>query len=218
VPSRGESYDEGYGARPCDIVFRAMSQRRDDPDGALMARVEARDADALAQLYDRHAARLLGLARRVLGGGGEAEEVLQDVFLFAWRASASYDAARGSVLTWLLIATRSRAIDRLRARQSGPRAGGRSLEELDVDPPAPDDVEAGSADRQWESICRRAVLELPGDQRQVLELAYFEGLTQQEIADRTATPLGTVKTRARLGLMKLRERLRPYMKSGHHGA
>lgn len=195
-----------------------MSQRRDDPDGALMARVEARDADALAELYDRHAARLLGLARRILGGGGEAEEVLQDVFLFAWRASASYDAARGSVLTWMLIAARSRAIDRLRARQSGPRAGGRSLEELAVDPPAPDDVEAGSADRQWESICRGAILELPGDQRQVLELAYFEGLTQQEIADRTATPLGTVKTRARLGLMKLRERLRPYMRSGHHGA
>jgi RNA polymerase sigma-70 factor (ECF subfamily) len=194
-----------------------MSPQRDDPDGALMLRVEARDADALAELYDRHAARLLGLARRILGEGGEAEEALQEVFLFAWRAAAVYDPGRGNVLTWLLIATRSRAIDRLRSRRSVSRTGGRSLEELGVDPLAPDDVEGGSADRQWEAICRGAVDELPADQRQVLELAYFEGLTQQEIADRTSTPLGTVKTRARLGLMKLRDRLRPYRGSGSHG-
>ena len=87
-----------------------MSQRREDPDRALMARVEARDTEALAELYDRHAARLLGLARRILGESGESEEVLQEVFLFAWRAAATFDPARGNVLTWLLIATRSRAI------------------------------------------------------------------------------------------------------------
>jgi RNA polymerase sigma-70 factor (ECF subfamily) len=195
-----------------------MSQRRDDPDGALMVRVEARDADALAELYDRHAARLLGLARRILGEGGEAEEVLQEVFLFAWRAAAAYDRERGNVLTWLLIATRSRAIDRIRSRKAASRTGARSLDELGTDPAALDDVERQSADRQWEVICRTAVGELPGDQRRVLELAYFEGLTQQEIADRTATPLGTVKTRARLGLMKLRERLRPYWRSGSHAS
>ena len=179
-----------------------------------MVRVEARDADALAALYDRHGARLLGLARRILGDGGEAEEVLQEVFLFAWRSAASYDPDRGNVLTWLLIATRSRAIDRLRTRRSPSRPEMRRLEEIPVEPSASEDPEAVSADRQWESVCRSAVGELPGDQRLVLELAYFEGLTQQEIADRTATPLGTVKTRARLGLMKLRDRLRPYMRSG----
>ncbi|HKD17860.1 MAG TPA: sigma-70 family RNA polymerase sigma factor [Thermoanaerobaculia bacterium] len=191
-----------------------MSPRRDDPDGALMVRVEARDADALAELYDRHAARLLGLARRILGEGGEAEEVLQEVFLFAWRAAASFDPTRGSVLTWLLIATRSRAIDRVRSRSSSSRPEARRLDDLSLEPAAPVDVEAASAERQWEAVCRSAVGELPGDQRKVLELAYFEGLTQQEIAERTATPLGTVKTRARLGLMKLRERLRPYLGSG----
>lgn len=191
-----------------------MSPRRDDPDGPLMMRVEARDADALAALYDRHGARLLGLARRILGDGGEAEEVLQEVFLFAWRSAASYDPERGNVLTWLLIATRSRAIDRLRTRRTASRPEMRRLDEVPVEPAASEDPEAASADRQWESVCRSAVEELPGDQRRVLELAYFEGLTQQEIADRTATPLGTVKTRARLGLMKLRDRLRPYMRSG----
>src|SRR5262245_16978744 len=193
-----------------------MSQRREDPDRALMARVEARDADALAELYDRYGGRLLGLAQRILGRGGEAEEVLQEVFLFAWRSAAAFDPARGTVRTWLLIATRSRAIDRLRTRRSPSRPEVRSLEEVPVadSPAAPDDVEAASADREWESLCRQAVGQLPDDQRRALELAYFEGLTHQEIAARTATPLGTVKTRVRLGLMKLREHMRPYLRSG----
>jgi len=191
-----------------------MNQRREDPDRALMVRIEARDADALAALYDRHGAHLLGLAQRILGRGGEAEEVLQEVFLFAWRSAASFDASRGTVRTWLLIATRSRSIDRLRTRKSASRPEVRSLEEVTESPVAPDDVEASSADREWESLCRSAVGELPDDQRRALELAYFEGLTHQEIAARTATPLGTVKTRVRLGLMKLRERMRPYLGSG----
>jgi RNA polymerase sigma-70 factor (ECF subfamily) len=195
-----------------------MSQRREDPDRALMARVEARDTDALAELYDRHSARLLGLARRILGESGEGEEVLQEVFLFAWRAASSYDPSRGNVLTWLLIATRSRAIDRVRSRKSASRPELRSLEDIGEGPAAKDDVEGASAGREWETICRGAVGELPEDQRRALELAYFEGLTQQEIADRTGTPLGTVKTRVRLGLMKLRERLRPYLGSGSDGA
>ena len=195
-----------------------MSARRDDPDRPLMARVEGRDADALAELYDRHAARLLGLARRVLGDGGEAEEVLQEVFLFVWRSAASFDPARGSALTWLLIVTRSRAIDRLRMRRGGSRPEVRSLEDLAESPASTEDVEANSAGRQWDALCRSAVGQLPEDQRRALELAYFEGLTHQEIADRTSTPLGTVKTRVRLGLMKLRERLRPYGGSGSDGA
>ena len=181
-----------------------------------MARVEARDADALAELYDRHAGRLLGLARRILGDSGEAEEVLQEVFLFAWRSASSFDPARGQALTWLRIATRSRSIDRLRARRPASRPEIRSLEEVAPadSPAADDDVEGTSAARQWETICRAAVGQLPEDQRRALELAYFEGLTHQEIAERTSTPLGTVKTRVRLGLMKLRERMRPYWGSG----
>jgi RNA polymerase sigma-70 factor (ECF subfamily) len=193
-----------------------MSQKRDDPDRGLMLRVEARESDALGELYDRHAGRLLGLAQRILGGSGEAEEVVQEVFLFAWRMAAAFDPARGTVLTWLLIATRSRAIDRLRARRPASRGETRSLEELGEGPPAAEDVEAKSAGRQWESICRRAIGRLPADQRRALELAYFEGLTQEEIAAKTATPLGTVKTRVRLGLMKLREQMRPYWESGSH--
>jgi RNA polymerase sigma-70 factor (ECF subfamily) len=195
-----------------------MSQKRDDPDRDSMLRVQARDADALGELYDRHGGRMLGLAQRILGAGGEAEEVVQEVFLFVWRAAASFDPARGSVLTWMLIATRSRSIDRLRARKPSGRGETRSLEELGEGPAAPDDVEASSSSRQWEALCRSAIGRLPEDQRRALELAYFHGLTQEEIAARTSTPLGTVKTRVRLGLMKLREHMRPYWESGTHGS
>jgi RNA polymerase sigma-70 factor (ECF subfamily) len=194
-----------------------MSFHPPETDRALIARIEARDADALALLYDRYSSRLLGLTQRILGDTGEAEEVLQEVFLFVWGAASSFDAARGTVISWLLVAARSRAIDRLRTRRPAARAG---LTHVDVVPDraAPDDVESDSAAREWETLCREAIGELPDDQRRVLELAYFEGLTQQEIAARTSTPLGTVKTRARLGLMKLRERIRPYLQGGTRGA
>ena len=195
-----------------------MTSQREDPERALMARIEDRDADALAELYDRLGGRLLGLARRILGASGEAEEVVQEVLLFAWRAASAFDPRRGTVLTWLLIATRSRSIDRLRARRPASRPEARSLEDLPEDPRGADDVEKASADRQWETRCRSALRQLPEDQRKALELAYFEGLTQQEIAERTATPLGTVKTRVRLGLMKLREQMRPYWGSASDGS
>jgi RNA polymerase sigma-70 factor, ECF subfamily len=191
------------------VNSRRQSDDRDASDAALVAAMELRDADALGRLYDRHAARLSGLAWKILGETGEAEEVVQEVFLYAWRAAASFDPSRGSVLAWLLVATRSRAIDRLRMRRpvaAAERGGRDPLDDL----PASEDIEQGSASREWETLCRAAIGELPQEQRRVLELAYFEGLTHQEIARRTGTALGTVKTRIRLGLMKLRERMRPY--------
>lgn len=188
-----------------------------DPDRGLVARIERRDADALADLYDRYSPRLMGLAYRILGETGEAEEVLQEVFLYVWKAISTFDGGRGTVLAWLLVVTRSRAIDRLRARRPAARAGVRSLEES-PEPVSAQDVEGDAAGRQWEGLCRAAIRELPEDQRRALELAYFEGLTQQEIAERTSSPLGTVKTRVRLGLMKLRERVHPYLKGQADGA
>ncbi len=188
-----------------------MGSTLEPTDRTLMTRIERRDADALAALYDRYGSRLMGLALRIVTEPSEAEEVLQDVFLHVWRGAASYDAARGPVLAWLLVLTRSRAIDRIRSRRAGGRAGLRALEDV-PEPSADVDVEAGSGSREWEALCRAAIAELPPDQHRALELAYFEGLTQQEIAERTGTPLGTVKTRMRLGLLKLRERLQPYRK------
>lgn len=186
-----------------------MPSDRDRSDRALVAAIEARDADALAKLYDRHAARLLGLAQRILGDTGEAEEVVQETFLYAWKAASAFDHSRGSVLAWLIVATRSRSIDRLRTRRPAAARG-----PDDADPlarlPAASDVEADSAAREWEAHCRAAIGGLPAEQREALDLAYFQGLTHQEIAERTGSPLGTVKTRIRLGLMKLRESMRSY--------
>lgn len=190
-----------------------MSSHPEAADRTLIARVEQRDSDALADLYDRHSPHLMGVAARILGDTGEAEEVLQDVFLYVWRNAGSFDGTRGTVIAWLIVATRSRAIDRLRTR----RPAARNLDEV-TEPASLVNVEADSATREWESLCRAAIAELPPDQHRALELAFFEGLTHQEIAERTATPLGTVKTRVRLGLMKLRERVRPYSKSRSHGA
>src|ERR1700692_736255 len=100
-----------------------------EADRALVARVERRDAEALGLLCDRHAGRLMGLAQRILGDTGEAEEVLQEVFLHVWKAAATFDPARGPVLAWLLVATRSRSIDRLRSRRPGKSGGTVGLEE-----------------------------------------------------------------------------------------
>jgi RNA polymerase sigma-70 factor, ECF subfamily len=200
-----------------------MTAFRDSPldsreaDRALIARIEGRDADALGILYDRHAGRLMGLAQRILGDTGEAEEILQEVFLHVWKAAATFDPSRGPVLAWLLVSTRSRSIDRVRSRRPGKRGATVGLEEA-PETASRENVEADAAGREWEARCRAAIGELPQDQRRALELAYFEGLTHQEIAERTATPLGTVKTRVRLGLMQLRERIRPYWKSEADGA
>jgi RNA polymerase sigma-70 factor (ECF subfamily) len=194
-----------------ELADHSMNADSREADRALVARIESCDAEALALLYDRHAGRLMGLAHRILGDTGEAEEI------HVWRAATTFDPSRGPVLAWLLVATRSRSIDRLRSRRTGRSAGARSLEEA-PEPASREDVEADAAGREWEAQCRAVIAELPEDQRRVLELAYFEGLTHQEIAARTATPLGTVKTRVRLGLMKLRESLLPYRKSEAHGA
>ena len=177
-------------------------------DGALIDRISRGDADALAALYDRHAARVLGLTTRILADADEAEDVLQEVFLQVWRAPRQFDAARGSLVTWLLILARSRAIDRLRSLR---RRGRDRHVDINALPLASDeDLERGAEAAQEGAAVRRVLSQLPAEQRRALELAYFEGYTQSEIAEMTGTPLGTVKTRLRQGMIKLRDQFRAY--------
>jgi len=177
-------------------------------DRETVQRVAEGDAAALAAIYDQHGRAVFGLALRVLGDQHDAEDVVQEVFAQAWSQARRYDAERGSVASWLLTITRSRAIDRLRARRSGPdtapSAAGQALVELPDTALGVDQlvVSAESATR-----LRQAMTALPHLQRVAIELAYFEGLTQTEIAARLEQPLGTIKTRIRTGLHRLREAL-----------
>jgi RNA polymerase sigma-70 factor (ECF subfamily) len=166
----------------------------------LLSRVAMGDGAALRALYDRCAPRALAIAQRVLGGRGEAEEVVQETFLQVWKQAGGYDAERGGAMAWVATIARTRAIDRLRSRAATGRAESR-LEEVDP-PPAPAPAEAAEQ-RQLRERVRGALAALPAEQRSVLELAYYQGLTQSEIAARLGHPLGTVKTRVRLGLAKL---------------
>jgi RNA polymerase sigma-70 factor (ECF subfamily) len=166
-----------------------------------VARVAGGDQTALGRLYDRYVATLLALARRMLGDAREAEDLVHDLFLEVWRQAGDYDGARGSVRAWILMRLRSRALD----RRKSPRLARRSsLDDAPIASLESADDPSIAADR---SRVRRALGGLPGEQRLVLELSYFEGLSSSEIAERETLPLGTVKSRLAAGMHKLRAAL-----------
>jgi RNA polymerase sigma-70 factor (ECF subfamily) len=173
-------------------------------DLALLERIAGRDAQALADLYDRFAPVALALAGRILGDRSEAEDVLQIVFTRVWQEAGRYDPSKGSPAAWLLSWVRNGAIDRLRRREALHRA---TLHSADAAPAAREDGGSQLDASDERQKLARAVADLPADQRQVIELAYFEGLSQTQIAQRLGEPLGTVKTRMRLGMNKLRQAL-----------
>jgi RNA polymerase sigma-70 factor, ECF subfamily len=181
---------------------------RGGDDAVCVARVASGDSAALSSLYDAHSRAVYSLALRVVGDQADAEDVLQEVFTQAWRQASRFDVSRGSVAAWLLTMARTRAIDRLRARRARPDTASPIGDEalLGLSAPVVDPGEMLAAARDGERL-RQALQELPFMQRIAIELAYFEGLTQSEIAERLEQPLGTVKTRIRVGLLKLRDSL-----------
>lgn len=176
-------------------------------DATLLRQVVDRRPEALARLYDRYAPALLAVARRILGSPADAEEVLQEVFLHVWNHAGRYDAGRSSVSTWLILIARSRAIDRLRARKVVERTHETSAQGNPAEHASPDGVETVFLQERRERV-RGEMAKLPEEQRQVLEMAFYEGLSQSEIAARAGLPLGTVKTRTLLAMKKLRSALR----------
>ena len=171
------------------------------PERALLERVALGDSAALRALYERCSGRAFSIALRILRSRHEAEEVLQETFLHVWRRAKDYDAVRGGPEAWIVTIARSRAIDRLRSAGVAARA---VENKDDFAPTAANPMPIEMAEqRQSRELVEIALKELPPEQRAVVELAYFEGLTQREIADRTGDPLGTVKTRVRLALFKL---------------
>ena len=173
-------------------------------DVALLKAIAARDEVALAQLYDRYRAILFGLLMRILNNREEAEDVLQEVFLQVWRKAADFDESRGRPFTWLVTLARSRGIDRLRTLASRERvaeAGAREPSE-EISDAATDAFKS-----EQRGLVSDALAKLPDEQKRPIMLAYFDGLTQSEIATSLGAPLGTVKTRMRTGLIRLRELL-----------
>ncbi len=168
----------------------------------LIGEIARGDRDAFARFYDRHAALVHTFALRILRERGEAEEVVQDVFLQVWRQAASYTTERGTPEAWLITLTRSRGIDKLRSRRRRDEMVRPADNPERLPEPAVQESATGSAEAR--ATLGGALADLPAAQRSVLELAYFDGLTQSEIAARLGEPLGTVKTRMRSGLERLR--------------
>jgi len=181
-------------------------------DDALLQRIAAGDEQALGALYDRWSPLVFSLCVHVLGDDDEAEEAVEETFWQAWRQAARYDTTRGAVSTWLTTIARSRALDRLRARRRRQEDAMSDLSEtkraaVEETARRGDDPASGAEVSERRALVRQALLALPPEQREVLELAYFRGLSQTEIAERTGQPLGTIKTRVRLAMEKLRDRL-----------
>jgi RNA polymerase sigma-70 factor (ECF subfamily) len=179
-------------------------------DEKLASRVAQGDSAALEALYDRHAATVLAMMLKILGDRATAEDVLQETFWRVWRGASTYQPERGSFTGWLFRIARNLAIDAYRRRKTGPQVileGGEAEPILDRTPDpdmnVADHVQAAMLQRR----VRQALNDLPQEQRQVIELAYYYGMTRQEIASATGQALGTIHTRARLGLQKLRDEL-----------
>ncbi len=182
-------------------------------DPRLVVRIAARDQTAMAELYDAARSPVFGLALRILGDRAAAEDVVIEVFAQCWRQVAGFDSAKGSVMAWLFNLTRSRAIDAVRVRRR--QVAGEPLDEvapaLRSDDPDPVDV---SIHAEQQRLVRRALQSLSPAQRQAIELAFFSDLSHSQIATRLNQPLGTVKTRLRDGMLKLRQELEPLAEPG----
>jgi RNA polymerase sigma-70 factor (ECF subfamily) len=180
-----------------------------EADQRLVRDVAAGSTEALARLYDRHAGTVFGLARRILNRLEDAEEVVQDVFTQVWREAGRYERSRATVAGWVVMLTRTRAIDRLRSRNARPDQRSPETAPMPDIPAAAWSPEQVTISEEDVRGVRGALAELPEAQRTLVELAYYEGLTHSEIAAKTGVPLGTVKTRIRTAMATLRGVLKP---------
>ena len=197
---------EGCLTKFVAVVPTGPSDRARDRE--LLARVARGDVAALRALYDQHASRAITIAFRILRNREEAEDVVQETFLEVWRRSAQFDPGRGGAVAWVVTIARSRAIDRLRARTIAGKTIASASEDADGLLPTPPPSPAVETERRRDERRVAAALgALPAAQRRAIELAYFEGLSQSEIAAKTASPLGTVKMRVKLAMAKLADLL-----------
>ncbi|MBV9490326.1 MAG: sigma-70 family RNA polymerase sigma factor [Verrucomicrobia bacterium] len=183
-----------------------MDQSENQLDTELMRRIAGGDERAFSTLYQRFAPALYGMAFRMMNDGREAEDVLQEGFTYLWRKASSFDSARGSAFAWAVMIVRHKAIDKLRVRQRDERLRVRAAGETDLAAGMMDDCSGeGLIARERSAEVRAALAQLAPEQREALDLAFFDGLTHEQIAERLGTPLGTIKARIRRGLLKMRD-------------
>ncbi len=189
LPLRNERYDDAQDSQPSDMN--------------LLKRIQTGDEDALLALHKRYANLVYSVAYRILGDNMAAEEVTQDTFVRVWNKSLSFDPQKGRFVTWLLTVTRRIAIDALRSRQRRePKTG---MLFMDEDPNLWENVLSTDGGGDMRRMLKSALNQLPTEQRDLIEMVYFYGLSHSDIADMSGIPLGTVKTRIRLGMQKLRQ-------------
>lgn len=187
-------------------VFTPSESSQVSPDAALVQRLLQRDLSAFEELYERHSRIVYGLVLRIVQQASTAEEVVQDIFLQLWRNASQYDISRGPFLPWLLTLARNRALDQLRLKSERQRRREEQTEELPPVVTAPD-FEGSLDEKRRATRVRELIASLQPQQKRVIELAYFEGLSHSEIAAKLQEPLGTVKSWIRSGLLKLKEGL-----------
>lgn len=220
VETRLLSGDHGEASPPSPVsreavpIRRPRSVNRQNPESqqllAALQQMARGEHPALGSCYDIMGPVVFSLAVRMLRDRPAAEDVTQDIFVQVWRQAANYDTTRGSPEAWIMMIARTRILDRLRSRSAGIilKPVGDNLPDA---PDAEDWPEDMAISREDAANVRRALAELPHDQRHAIELAFFDGLTHVEISEKLSVPLGTIKTRIRLGLLKIRDQLRELM-------
>jgi RNA polymerase sigma-70 factor (ECF subfamily) len=193
---------------PADLRTMPPTQESDrELDAQLLARIAGGDEVAFGALYDRFSPGLYSFVLKMMRDERDAEDVLQEGFAHIWRRAATYDPARSSPFTWAVMILRNKSIDRLRVRQRLDRTIEKATVEFSQFPGA-DDAAASEMERRDEGArVRSALMRIPAEQKQAVELAFFSGLTHEQIAEKLGTPLGTIKARIRRGLLKLRDYL-----------
>jgi RNA polymerase sigma-70 factor (ECF subfamily) len=202
VPNTERPLGKLLAAAALHPAIRVAPERTSDR--ALLGRVAAGDVAALRLVYNEHAPRAMAIARRILRNVEEAEDIVQETFLELWRRAPQFDGRRGGLVAWIVTIARSRAIDRLRSCSTAGRTIDEASATPDVHPSGPLSPVEHTERRLTESKVAEALAALPPEQRQTIQLAYFDGLSQTEIAAKTGSPLGTVKMRVKLAVGKLK--------------
>jgi RNA polymerase sigma-70 factor, ECF subfamily len=189
------------------FVKPVNEQEIKDRDGELLQRIGAKDRNAFGEFYDLYSTLIFSIASKILNNAEEAEDVLQETFIQIWEKAAKFDPKFGKASSWAAILARNKAIDRIRASQRRTRLGQEAVLESNIAAEVSQTTNEVVHGHEKAKLIQSAITQLPAEQRHAIELAYFSGLTQNEISEKLHEPLGTIKARIRRGLLKLRDQL-----------